>query len=116
MNVTVKDVLLNCGVSPNYAGYYYLVELISERLKYLEDPKSLINYSICEEYKRVAHIFNVSAGSVERCARHIITKISKMDQPLLETLCRTQLFDRNHLTNKGFIFAVAEHIHKMKGE
>lgn len=113
MGVNIKDILLNLGISPNYTGYYYLVELISERLKYLQDPKSLKAYSICEEYKRVGAVYNVTSASVERCTRHIIQKICKMEQPLLNILCRTQMFNKKHPTNKGFVFAIAEHINKL---
>lgn len=115
MNEKIKDTLINCGISPNYTGYYYLVELISERLKYLNNPKLLTTYSICEEYKRVGEMFKVTPASVERCARHIIQKICKMEQPLLNTLCRTQMFDKSYATNKGFVFAIAEYINNLGG-
>lgn len=113
MPVSVSELLLNIGMTPNFLGYYYAIDLILIRLEHLKDPAKLNDFTMQQQYAVVAEKYNTSSCAIERSLRTAINVICKIDQPFLDVVCKTGMFNKDKPTNKNFICAIAEHINKL---
>lgn len=70
----VEDLLFGFGITPNLAGFRYIVDAVTI---YNKQP-------ICNIYIDVAHMNKTTYTSVERAIRHAFSKLNFQDEKVVE--------------------------------
>ncbi len=90
-----RDLLLDLGITPNYTGYFYLIdalEMISEEPQRLLQVTKLI-------YPEVARHYSTTACAVERCMRTAAETAWKTNPESMQRIAGHQLCKRMKVSN-----------------
>ena len=99
-----QNVLLGCGIYPTKKGYNYLLAAI----EIFRGP----THNLCDLYKQVANIFQVTPASVERCIRTCINEAFYTSSFMyLNRFFRSDIFKQNtYLSSGDFIGIIATYL------
>jgi len=115
--MTVKEYLYKCGISPDLAGYYYLKDMIEERIESLKNKQ--LKYEITKHYDRLAKKYNSGAQKIERCVRHAIESTAAggiKKNHFLNKVFGNFAEECEGITNKLFVCVSAEYVFDSKME
>ena len=99
-----QNVLLGCGIYPAKKGYNYLLAAI----EIFRGP----THNLCDLYKQVAEIFQVTSASVERCIRTCINEAFYTNSFMyLNKFFKSDIFKKEtYLSSGDFIGIMATYL------
>ena len=101
---TIREFVLNMGITPELKGYEYIIESIE---KLITAP----NTKLIKLYTDIAKSHNVTVGSVERAIRHAINTVFKEYDGIksAEKIFHCRIVS-DSLTNSKFLALCAENL------
>lgn len=99
-----QNVLLACGIYPRKKGYNYLLTAI----EIFRGPTR----AMCDVYKSVGKIFNVTSASVERCIRTCLNEAFYANSFVyLNKFFKSEIFKKEtYLSSGDFIGIIATYL------
>ncbi|MCD8242126.1 MAG: sporulation initiation factor Spo0A C-terminal domain-containing protein [Lachnospiraceae bacterium] len=93
--IYVRELLLHLGITPNYIGYFYLIDALEMAV---EEPQRLLLVTKLI-YPEVARHHDVSAQAVERCLRTVAETAWRTNPELLQRIAGHPLCGRLNVSS-----------------
>ena len=101
-NEILEDIMKEAGITPNYMGYWYLIEAVKVTSENIKNVK-LHGYI----YPKVANKFNVTPDSIERCIRNCASLTWERSPEFCKKILGEKIMKSP--TNSEFIAAISQY-------